>query len=250
MNTLDTPLKDLNQGTKRDISQVSPGSVCSPESKVTLFSESPITKSNMADTENTAEDIAEDFACTTPSWFMNFDKHFDTRVGKLIDEKLSEKLDMKFDDISRTVSEATKLTAEAMRHVKVMESKLVVVTKENIQLKSKLNEIELKLDNLENYGRRQNLVFEGVPDSLTITDAQLIYDIIGKKMGIEDANKIQFDACHRIGKKIPSRSRPIIVRFTCRADRDRIWRSRSKLKGSDIYVKEDLSLLADKARRQ
>ena len=47
---------------------------------------------------------------------------------------------------------------------------------------------------------------------------------------------------HRLGKKRPNANqpRPIIVRFTCRADRDYVWRQRRLLEGSNIRIAEDL----------
>ena len=47
---------------------------------------------------------------------------------------------------------------------------------------------------------------------------------------------------HRLGKKRlnANQPRPIIVRFTCRADRDYVWRQRRHLKGSSIRMAEDL----------
>ena len=45
---------------------------------------------------------------------------------------------------------------------------------------------------------------------------------------------------HRLGKPNRNRARPLIARFTCRADRDRVWKARYRLKNSRISMGEDL----------
>ena len=57
---------------------------------------------------------------------------------------------------------------------------------------------------------------------------------------MEEVSKMKLCGAHRLGILNRSRSRPLIVRFTCRADRDRVWNARYKLKNSSISVGEDL----------
>ena len=45
---------------------------------------------------------------------------------------------------------------------------------------------------------------------------------------------------HRLGKPNRNRARPLISRFTCRADRGRVWKARYRLKNSRISMGEDL----------
>ena len=45
---------------------------------------------------------------------------------------------------------------------------------------------------------------------------------------------------HRLGKPDRNRARPLIARFTCRADRGRVWKARYRLKNSRISMGEDL----------
>ena len=40
---------------------------------------------------------------------------------------------------------------------------------------------------------------------------------------------------HRVGKKAEDRCRPIIARFVCREDRDRVWLERGNIKQSTTY---------------
>ena len=44
----------------------------------------------------------------------------------------------------------------------------------------------------------------------------------------------------RLGKQSRGRPRPIIGRFICRSDRDKVWKLRCNLKDSQIKIGEDL----------
>ena len=66
-----------------------------------------------------------------------------------------------------------------------------------------------------------------------------------------------FCGVHRLGRKKPRKRsgnnrpnpRPIIARFTCRADRDLAWRQRFNLKESSIKIAEDLPLNVREVRK-
>ena len=61
------------------------------------------------------------------------------------------------------------------------------------------------------------------------------------------------DMCHRLGRP-GDRARPIIVRYISRMDRNTLLKRRRELKGTHIYVNEDLTklnrLVLGYARRQ
>ena len=75
-----------------------------------------------------------------------------------------------------------------------------------------------------------------------------------EKRVIQVTQSVGLDGCfvgfcgvHRLGRKKkarngqPSRRRPIIARFTCRADRGTVWRVRREIyKSARISIKEDL----------
>ena len=52
---------------------------------------------------------------------------------------------------------------------------------------------------------------------------------------------MKYCGVHRLGRKQRGRNRPIICRFTCRAERDKVWRKKGEQKGTRIYISEDLS---------
>ena len=66
--------------------------------------------------------------------------------------------------------------------------------------------------------------------------------------------QIRFHAVHRVGKKAEDRCRPIIARFVCREDRDRVWLERGKIKQSttypDAYITEDYARAIQEERKK
>ena len=80
----------------------------------------------------------------------------------------------------------------------------------------------------------------------------VVYNILEKELGV-DTTKIRFQAVHRVGKKIHGRRKPIIVRFVCREDRDKVWSVRGKVKESmtnaDAYITLDYARAIQEERK-
>ena len=81
---------------------------------------------------------------------------------------------------------------------------------------------------LEQYTRRENLRFNNIEEKEHEDCKAVVCNILEIELGV-DTSKIRFHAVHRVGKKILSRRRPIIVRFVCREDRDKVWSVRGKI---------------------
>ena len=118
-------------------------------------------------------------------------------------------------------------------------------------LNKKIADLEKKLKQeaennitLEQYTRRENLRFNNIQEEEHEDSKVVVYNILEKELGV-DVSNIRFHAVHRIGKKTQGKCRPIIERFVCREDRDRVWSVRGKLKESflhtDAYITEDFA---------
>ena len=94
----------------------------------------------------------------------------------------------------------------------------------------------------EIYSRRWNMIFYKIPESCDEDCTGIIRDVITNNLKIDRAEVDQFQFCgvHRLGKQSRGRPRPIIARFTCRNDRDKVWKKRRNLKGSNVSIGEDL----------
>ncbi len=104
----------------------------------------------------------------------------------------------------------------------------------------------------EAHSRRSNLRFYGIPEKVRETDSdceQAVREVVAEKMNISETFPIE--RCHRMGPrpqfsttvgstaKNKPRPRPIIVKFTYFKDREKVWRQKAALAGSNIIVKED-----------
>ena len=120
-----------------------------------------------------------------------------------------------------------------------------------------VNDTRRKLLYLEAYSRRENLKFEGIPETFASSEEDgasqrgevstentkaVLTDFLGRVLGIEDAQNIEYQRVHRMGKprKENGRQRIIIARFLRFSDRERVLRCGRKLKETGYKMYEDL----------
>lgn len=143
--------------------------------------------------------------------------------------------------IVNAVQAATKPISAALKKL----TEEVTRLKSDIEAKdAKIKDLEYhfdcRLDELEQYGRRNNLRIFGVKE----TDREVTDDIVvdvASKMDVK-LNASCIDRSHRVGRiGSGGQPRPIIVKFTSYAYRSLMFRSKKKLKGTNITVREDLT---------
>ena len=152
----------------------------------------------------------------------SFCKKTDDRVSKVFD------IEQKFDQLA---NENTRLREQKEK------------------LKDRLVQAESDLNDLEQYGRRQNIKIYNLKElenesakDTTRRACKVLTDIL--KVETKPEN---IEACHRIPastaptKDGKSRIKPIIVRFKDRSHRDEILKNKSKCKGQEFSVSEDLT---------
>ena len=146
--------------------------------------------------------------------------------------------------ISKAVQDATKSLQEAISGLmdEVNELKEEIISKDHRidELKSDCSGLEIRLDDLQQYGRRNNLRIFGVKESSTAsTDARVL--AVVKTMGV-DLPVSAIDRFHRLGKPGNNdQTRPIIVKFVSYADRNRVFMAKRQLNGTEVTVREDLT---------
>ena len=93
---------------------------------------------------------------------------------------------------------------------------------------------------LDDTMRKNNLCIEGVPESQNENYEQTqkkLQDIVTEKLGLE----LKIEGANRVGSGDGSiKPRPIIARFINYSERQRCIRASPKLKGSNIYISEDV----------
>ena len=109
----------------------------------------------------------------------------------------------------------------------------------NEELKGRTVKLEKKVDDLECRSRRNNLLFYGLDkeENETNEDCELrVKELLTDKL--ELGNDVEFDRVHRLGSKEKS---PLIARCVLYKDKVKIMKQKSKLKGTEFYIREDFS---------
>ena len=136
------------------------------------------------------------------------------------------------EEVSRLTEQIIHLTEDN----KKLKDNVMKVEKENLILKYEIN-------NLEQYTRRENIRIFGVKDSAWEQgdkSTTLAIDIIKTKMKI-NIREEDIEAAHRVGRFKADKNRAIIVRFSSRRVKERVMVEKKKLKGTGIFVSEDLT---------
>lgn len=134
-----------------------------------------------------------------------------------------------------------------------MQRKCFGLTEENARLTNHIND-------LESYGRRENLVIRGIPEQIDEDENKCVAAVkrsFIEKVGInaDVVNKMVFQRCHRLGdideKSRPNNSytRPIIVRFLDFNARKLIWGQRFDITDSKYSLSENYANRVENKRR-
>lgn len=108
------------------------------------------------------------------------------------------------------------------------------------------------VDHLEDYSRKNNIRIDGfveLPNETNETLHVKVTKLIQDKLQIKD---VKIDNIHRLSgnKKDQSTPRTIITRFSNQFHRDSTIKNKMKLKGTGIFINEDLCENTIKARRE
>nr|CAH7714511.1 unnamed protein product [Callosobruchus chinensis] len=156
------------------------------------------------------------------------------------------------ESISRMILET--ITSSLKEKFNYYDSKITELEKEVSCLKSKLNDtvniqdnvdhkkVEQKVDNIQQHIRNNNLRIMSVPEAAGENLTEKVYDIFTNKMKVE-INKSEIIAAYRVGRKLDDKPRQILVTFQDNAIKMLTYNRKRFLKGSNIVIKEDLTVL-------
>ena len=126
-------------------------------------------------------------------------------------------------------------------------------------LEVQVNELHLKLDDQEQYSRRNNLRVTGVPENVNEDVGEKIVELCNAELNLGDVQvkPEHIDRVHRVGPRREGvSSRPILVKFATYRTRQLVYKKRSRLKlrnnteaeegdqngrPNPIYINEDLT---------
>ncbi|XP_072164187.1 uncharacterized protein [Diadema setosum] len=124
---------------------------------------------------------------------------------------------------------------------------LYTFTITTLTLKKEVHTFQRIAEEQEQYSRRNCLRFHGIDETADEDTDQVIIKLVKEKLDIE-LQSDDLDRSHRIPVRVHQRAgerrppaKPIIVKFTRYNKRRDVYAARSKLKGTNIYIHEDLT---------
>jgi len=124
--------------------------------------------------------------------------------------------------ISAAVAQQLKSEFSALRE------EVASLQKQLVQRDEVIRKLEEKVEDLEQYQRRNNIRISGVPEEASEDTDGLVLKI-AEAIGC-DLESWQIDRSHRVGRKDGQVPRPILVKFTSYKQKNSIVRSRKNLK--------------------
>ena len=148
---------------------------------------------------------------------------------------------------TRRIAELEQENSALKRELVEMKVSLEFTQKEQDELKERTTQVEddesknkERPVKQELYNRRWNMLVHGMREDPRENCKEKLINLPTDKMGVRDARQIKFCGIHRLGRRtFGGRNRPIICRFTCREDKERIFRAKAKLKNTGIIISDD-----------
>lgn len=116
--------------------------------------------------------------------------------------------------------------------------KFVVVSLHALQDQVEL--LDRGADNIEMRSRRKMLLFHGLPEDKQENPDLVIMEAVIQRLNISNFAVSDISRCHRMGRPT-DKARPILVKFRDVSLRDKIWASKTILKGSGVTLSEFLT---------
>lgn len=160
-----------------------------------------------------------------------------TKQAEEIWEKVLERIvEMVYQKYKETIDGQNELIQKLKTEVKELSEENTAIRK---KIKSLKSSTDRRIDELEQYGRRNNLRIRGIEETTGENVNKIIMDT-AKKIGAR-IDESCIDRAHRVGRPGNDKPRPIIVKFTSYAHRREMWINKKSLRGSTTSMTEDLT---------
>ncbi|XP_077532826.1 uncharacterized protein LOC144145177 [Haemaphysalis longicornis] len=118
------------------------------------------------------------------------------------------------------------------------------------QLQTKIAQLSLSNDELENRSRRNNLLLHGFPEVPEET-----HDLLLSRISAWFTEQLEIECpgierCHRIGRTHVVRPRPVIMKLLDFREKTNVLKNSHKLKDSDFRISEDFSIRVRSIRQK
>ena len=146
------------------------------------------------------------------------------------------------EDVNESIKFINEKFEEYEADGKKKEKEIVELQEDLTSLKEKFFQVDKTLDRQEQYSRRNCLLVHGLEEKNNEDTDQEIINIIKNDLA-EEITIHDIDRTHRLGKRKLDNNvpRPIIVKFTRHNVRNRIFKTKKKLKGKTVSITESLT---------
>lgn len=120
--------------------------------------------------------------------------------------------------LSDAVDKNNAIMNKLMNELKKTQEETNKLRQDNMQLRITVDSLEVRLRNLEQHSRRQNIEIDGIPETQG-EDVNTVLRDVAKSIGVEVKTE-QIVAAHRVPTFNKKRTPPIIVRFATYEARD------------------------------
>ena len=139
-------------------------------------------------------------------------------------------------DVSQFREINTQLQMEVSSLRRIVQDKDSKIT----SLEARVAELEIKLDDQEQYSRRNSLRISGITESDNEVIGPKVLEFINTRLNLDsNVTNDQIDRMHRVGKPQPNKSRPVLVKFATYQIRKKVYSNRSKLKPRSVTVQSN-----------
>lgn len=139
---------------------------------------------------------------------------------KLLETDIGKSVDLcheKIEDLTKTIKKQNE-------NLKALEEKYSKSLEENKNLQKRVSELEIRLDDLDQYSRSNTLEINGIPETANENVLEIV-KTMGRSLDYQITDDM-VDACHRLGQKLQDRPRGIIVKFTRRTVKEQLLEKR------------------------
>lgn len=162
-------------------------------------------------------------------------------IVKLVSAKITESAE----GIQNTIKELKEHSEFLATQIQDMRGSVEAVEATTKDHEERINALEDKVNEMERYHRRWNLRLYGLAEVEGEDVKRRIIDICRAVLP-EAGDSLHFlvDICHRVGRRQENKTRVVIIRFTTRYTRDKIWKNAKtseELTNRRLHFTEDLT---------
>lgn len=108
-------------------------------------------------------------------------------------------------------------------------------------LKNQVEFLGREMDRQEMKSRRKTLLFHGISEEKSEDTSARITNLVAESLDLPNFSSASIKSSFRLGRSLGKKPRPLVVKFTDLAVRNKVWFAKAKLKGTGVTQSEFLT---------